>query len=87
MGRRQVVRHLVLVQAFGGSNPSAPEYKRPACRSFFVAKGFFESPSHKTILNRFVRQSAPEKTPRTFVQRCFLLQEKVRTKWVRARTS
>lgn len=25
MGRRQVVRHLVLVQAFGGSNPSAPE--------------------------------------------------------------
>ena len=24
MGRRQVVRHLVLVQAFGGSNPSAP---------------------------------------------------------------
>ena len=24
MGRRQVVRHLVLVQTFGGSNPSAP---------------------------------------------------------------
>lgn len=24
MGRRQAVRHLVLVQAFGGSNPSAP---------------------------------------------------------------
>ena len=29
MGRRQVVRHLVLVQASGGSNPSAPElYKK-----------------------------------------------------------
>ncbi len=28
LGRRQVVRHLVLVQAFGGSNPSAPEFKR-----------------------------------------------------------
>ena len=27
MGRRQVVRHLVLVQAFGGSNPSAPDVK------------------------------------------------------------
>lgn len=26
LGRRQVVRHLVLVQAFGGSNPSAPVY-------------------------------------------------------------
>ena len=25
MGRRQVVRHLVLVQAFGGSNPSVPD--------------------------------------------------------------
>ncbi len=24
MGRRQAVRHLVLVQASGGSNPSAP---------------------------------------------------------------
>ena len=27
MGRRQVVRHLVLVQAFGGSNPSAPDFQ------------------------------------------------------------
>jgi len=27
MGYRQVVRHLVLVQTFGGSNPSTPEYK------------------------------------------------------------
>ncbi len=28
MGRRQAVRHLVLVQASGGSNPSAPvDYK------------------------------------------------------------
>ena len=25
MGYRQVVRHLVLVQTFGGSNPSTPE--------------------------------------------------------------
>ena len=25
MGRRQVVRHLVLVQTFAGSNPSAPD--------------------------------------------------------------
>ena len=27
MGYRQVVRHLVLVQTFGGSNPSTPEPK------------------------------------------------------------
>ena len=27
LGRRQVVRHLVLVQAFGGSNPSVPATK------------------------------------------------------------
>lgn len=27
MGRRQAVRHLVLVQAFRGSNPFAPDFK------------------------------------------------------------
>ena len=27
LGRRQVVRHLILVQAFVGSNPSAPTQK------------------------------------------------------------
>ena len=38
MGRRQVVRHLVLVQAFGGSNPSAPELKIPAKAGIFYWK-------------------------------------------------
>ena len=40
MGRRQVVRHLVLVQAFGGSNPSAPEKNTSNFSSevFFVAR-------------------------------------------------
>lgn len=37
MGRRQVVRHLVLVQAFRGSNPFAPAIQRPV-RVFFTEK-------------------------------------------------
>ena len=41
MGRRQVVRHLVLVQAFGGSNPSAPDKKKTILNIvFFYAKLF-----------------------------------------------
>ena len=38
VGCRQVVRHMVLVHAFGGSNPSTPAMKndRTFVRSFFI---------------------------------------------------
>lgn len=37
LGRRQAVRHLVLVQAFRGSNPFAPGFKKEAFLGLFFA--------------------------------------------------
>ena len=55
MGRRQVVRHLVLVQAFGGSNPSAPEFKSPTRAFFSMRKD--ENHKAKPCLVRIARGS------------------------------
>lgn len=49
MGRGQVVRHQVLVLAFGGSNPSAPaKYNSPS-------GGFFASRTHLNPVNAIVK--------------------------------
>ena len=53
MGRRQVVRHLVLVQAFGGSNPSAPVHK---CFVRFCQNGVLANTKLKKGYTSFLKQ-------------------------------
>ena len=53
MGRGQVVRHQVLVLAFGGSNPSAPAKVKPGQKTGFYFGKIQQNNPHKTYTKCF----------------------------------